>query len=251
MSPALPEQWSRARWAGIITALFMLQAGAVFLVSREPDMTPQHATMPVPRFTLSFRNVPTQAGASDPAAFALAGRNDFSRSAWLNRPRPVHQLNDWQDDGAWWNYPTNRLTRDFKTLVHSTVMTRPAARELPPQPIKPPETDDTELALLNSTVDLDAALQARGLVQPITPPEVQTSDVLPPTRVQISLNKDGLVLSALIVSGSGNREVDALALRLATNAQFRDAADPGAAPQVGTLTFRWFTVPPVETTAKQ
>ena len=243
MTTADSARWSPARWLAVIVAVFAAQVGAVFLMSATPDLTPP-ALGPSPKFALSLRTVPGAAGVAEPAAFAMANRNDFSKSAWLTRPPAEHQLSDWTENAGWWTYPTNRLTRDFQSMVKSAAITRPAARELPPQPIRAPETDDTELALLNSSVKPDALLAARGLMAPILAPEIETNDVLPPTRVQVALNQDGLVLSALVVAASGNTQADATALRLAATAQFAPARPKGSPTQVGELAFNWITVPP-------
>jgi len=244
MTTPLKPHWNLSRWSAVVGGVFTAQVVAVFLLSAGPRPVKAIAAGDIPRFRMALRMVPVGAGVSEPASFAMSGRYDFSRTAWLSRSNITHRLSDWNEDAAWWTYPTNRLTRDFQALAQSSGITRPTARELPPQPARAPEEDNTELALLRSSVELGGTLAAIGLRQPIAPPEIITTEVLPPTHVQVSVNKDGLVLSVLVVQGSGNSAADATALRLASGAQFLSSTDPAGAPRVGAMTFYWVTIPP-------
>jgi TonB family protein len=244
MNAPLQPHWSAARWCAVAGAAFAAQAGLVFLLSGNPVPAGRGAAAETPRFRMALIPVPPGAGTAEPASLAMSGRHDFSRTAWLSRSNLTHRLSDWTEGAEWWRYPTNRLTRDFQALVDASGISRPATRELPQQPAPVPEEDNTELALLRSSVELGGTLAAIGLRQPLAVPEIISPDVLPPTRVQVSVNKDGLVLSALVTQGSGNAGADAAALRLAAGAQFRPPAAAVSLPGVGAMTFRWATIPP-------
>lgn len=243
MSAPLKPHWTAARWCAVVGIAFVMQAGAVFLLSGKPAPVRSGDETGAPRFRMAIRTLP-MLPAAEAASLAMAGTNDFSRTAWLARTNLTHRLSDWAGDAEWWRYPTNRLTGDFQALVESAGISRPEVREVPPVPRPVTEEDNTELALLHSTVELGGTLDAIGLRAPLAPPEIITAGVLPPTRVQVALNKDGLVLSALVVQGSGNADADAIALRVAAGAQFRAAADAAGPPRVGAMTFHWATIPP-------
>jgi TonB family protein len=84
----------------------------------------------------------------------------------------------------------------------------------------------------------------RLLNQPASLPSWPASDLLLNSEVQVWVDADGLVLSpALLLPGSGSKEADHLALKLARAARFDPVARTAARLTSGVLVFEWHTVP--------
>jgi TonB family protein len=95
-----------------------------------------------------------------------------------------------------------------------------------------------------SRVELDSSLSARGWAEPLDVPSVTHSNLLGSTEVQVSVEPDGRVFSAVVVQGSGWRVADERALDLARHARFAPVEPSLGSRQWGRIRFRWYVVEP-------
>jgi hypothetical protein len=118
------------------------------------------------------------------------------------------------------------------------------------RPVNPEVRLPDEPIVARSTVQVEGALQKRGLVLVPPLPDVPHPDVLAATVVTVAVNGDGLVESAALVREPGSKLAESNALALARSFEFsplpiRAARSRAAAPPtIGRLVFNWRVVPP-------
>lgn len=235
--------WSRKRLAIVATVIFLAHVVAIFAIHTPrpmvmlPDDFRTARFMPVPAATNHAAELD---GLNDPLVFAGAHEHGFSAAAWMMRPRQEFAL-------------TNAPTPPRYLAFSRTPLELPRETDVWPR-------RETDLPLLQfalpreqvrSKLMIEGDLKNRGLIRPIEVPIQNGSEVLSNTVVQVAVRADGLPFSARIVSGSGSRGADVIALNLANKARFsalpQIRAGERAEMQWGELVFQWFTANPAAT----
>ena len=240
-------------WLAVVL-VFAAQVAVVFWLGNPPTAAPAHAPG-APMIHLGGKDWQEVLALEDPTLFVLPHRNNFSGAVWVtNPPRPfepkassepahLRQLAPESLGAAFTTFMETNPPPPFQTEMglEFADLTTPGAAPARPVPIP-------------SSLRLEGDLARRRLLVPIQLPPEANSDVLNNTEVQVFVDALGNVFSPVIVAGSGNADVDQLALtNFARNARFEPIkpAAPGAVlPRpvtFGKMIFQWQTVPPAPT----
>lgn len=232
-------RWRRGKWIAVIAVVFFIQLG--FFIAASQRVSPVRNVYPAePQLALAspeqdFNREWLQL--ENPFLFAAASSNGFSGEAWLRQPA-------WQIPE-----PRKRTGPDYLQLAEAKkIETR---RDGPPEfsfTEKPPVAVQLAAPSLQpsqpfqSSILLLEGFSTRRLINPLPIPSQYHSDVLSSTVVETLVGRDGLVISARIIDGSGSARADADALSLARRARFTPAKAAQNLPEVGKLIFQWFTL---------
>jgi TonB family protein len=235
----LEPRWTGRRWLTVIGIITVVQLLGVLLLSRSAQRAESAAGEPT-RIRLTWgKSAELPALGMDPTLFALASEHGFSGGAWLRRaPSPTHQLSDWTEPPQWLTTAAGKFGREFEALARSNSIRQPTTRELPPPKAEAPEINRSPLPA-RSLVLLNAPLQPRGTVEPLTADAWIAGDVLQDTIVQVSVSPTGSVISTRLIQSSGLPAADRHALTVAARAQFNPLPAGNSQTIVGLITFRW------------
>ena len=135
--PAVPPSWSRQRWCGAVTLLFLAQLALLFVFS---EKTPPPPAPPIPGPGIALvldanvnRQVLETLGASDPTLFALVSPKSFSGNGWLNVPPRQHRLEDWTEPNPALPPSSPAVGGMFASFLHTNL----AALELGAEKLSP------------------------------------------------------------------------------------------------------------------
>ncbi|MBC8002032.1 MAG: hypothetical protein H7X97_05545 [Opitutaceae bacterium] len=255
-SPIHPADWNRGRLAVAIGAVFLLQAGLLWLVGAR-QTAPSLATPPgiiwrLASPELSKPTLPDWLWAGDPTLFVVAGPNGFSGGAWMNQPPRDYELPGFDEPPRWLALNPDWLGPNLQQLTRKDVQAGHLFDD------RRGRFDATEILLpplqvsVRSSMRLDDSLKAR-LEGPLPSlPSWPSNDVIPNSLVLIAVDGTGAVIAVRLLrsseAGSGlvaNRtrsvEADQLSLRIANGLRFRPVnSGPDAfEPVWGNLTFEW------------
>ena len=226
-------------------ALVLAAQVALVFALGEKHFPPARAVAKVPQLTLADGTGEAMA-LDNPTLFALPHANDFASVAWTNirivkQPDPPGEL---RSPGA------ENLGAGFVRFMQ----TNPFAA--PPIDFKPePELSAPVLSLPPafapiSISQIEGDLAQRKWLNAVSLTDWPYADVIAPSRVQVLVDADGAVVSAILLPRDNPGEVhdtaaDQHALELARAARF----EPGSRLTIGRLIFNWHTVPLAETNA--
>jgi hypothetical protein len=247
-----PVRWPRRRWIYAVAAVFLLQAGLVFLLGHRARRPPEP---PIFRTSIHLLTDPAARldalpGLDDPTLLALPSLRGFSGPAWLRFPTLEYQPAEWVEPPQWLSLDTNALGSIFSGFIKTTLISPPliADKPLPPLPRYEPNFPNEPLPS-QSRLRLEGDLARRPLLAPLELQSWPHSEILSNTVVQAVVDAAGFTFSAVLLSESGLKEADAQALKLASAARFRPlprsqrAAD-GVGPMTwGRFVFQWHTLP--------
>lgn len=196
-----------------------------------------------------------------PTLFAIPSLNGFSGGAWLQYRAPPTPENQVNDTPTWLEVQTNQIGR---SLTEFTSRNRPeplsvVERRIPWREnlsLEPPQIPHSELRL-------QGPIARRRLITPVSLPDWPHTDVLAESHVQVMVDGNGQVLSAVLVDAEGRTlpagglppahlpEADRFALDFASSAQFEKLPVTGPAtvldesPRIewGRVIFQWQTIP--------
>jgi len=252
-----PVRWTRRRWLYAVAAVFLLQAGLVFLLGPRPQRLPEP-----PIFRTAIRMLTDPAvqldsmagGMEDPALLALPSLRGFSGPAWLTFPPLEYQPAEWVEPPHWLPLDSNGLSSTFSRFVATNRISPPliADKPLPPLPRYEPNFPNEPLPT-QSRLRIEGDLARRPLLAPIEPPSWPHTEMLSNTTIQASVDAAGFTFSAVLLVGGGLKEADAHALKLVSAARFRplprvQRGPDGTGPMSwGRFVFQWHTLPPPAT----
>lgn len=192
----------------------------------------------------------------DPTAFVLPTEKGFSGTAWLRTDGIDYRNPAWTEQPLFLSLSTNQLLGDFfrQGLVEAPL--RPFTSRAP-EPIAPEfRVDGSFLRVTSPTsVEYRGELSVSDVVRDVAWPTLEHPDVLPPTELNLQVDRQGRVFSAMLQRGSGLATADQLALELARQLVFNKIppeTPEAAGNNVSTLrqtrvTIRWQTRPPTPT----
>lgn len=243
-----PLVWSRSRWITTGTVILVGQLILVFVLSAKVA-PPSPPASPTSRFSL-LTFPPAGAGdregalGVDPAQLALVNARGFTGPVWRRLPK-------FGPDTAVWAEPPRWLASGPQALV-GAVGKDPAPAAQPslaglnrPQPATVSNPVVQEPLQSRSVVRVEGQLARRPWLNAKDPPSWPGTEVLQPTTIQITVDRDGSVLSATFLTRSGLAAADEWALAQGRSARFEPAADAKSkAIAWGRLVFQWRVVPP-------
>jgi len=230
--------WSRQRWLISVALIFAAQVALVFALG-EKHFPSARAVGRVPQLILADRASETMA-LDDPTLFALPHANDFASVAWTNilfakQPAPPGEL---RSPGA------ENLGADFIGFMRTNPFAAPRLDFKPGPKLSEPLLSLLPAFASISTLQIEGELAQRKWLNSVSPTNWAYADVIAPSRVQVLVDADGHVVSAVLLPPDNPGDVrdavaDKHALELARAAQF----EPASHLTVGRLIFNWHTVP--------
>jgi hypothetical protein len=245
MNPAVDETpgWSRTRWAVSITIVVATQLALVVGFSNR---------QPVDRRTTTNTtvNLPTAVPAelqalTDPTLLALGGPRSFS-AIWL-APSTLPPVDArWKSAPQWLALETDSLGASFVAFARTNLApVHGLAFRPPPRTTEPEQPLPLQPLRRASSLEITGALQQRSL---LTRPELRSwpaTDLLQPSEVRVLVDQRGIVLSAILQTGSGLAAADASAVEQAKQLRFEpDRSEPTFDTlTLGLLRFHWHATP--------
>ena len=224
-----------------ILALFALQIAGLFSAS---TAVRARSTYPkVPEFT--FARTTERSGEEpldDPLLFATAHPRGFSGRAWMQPPSHIEKLYSSLPAPTFLNFGQCRDGILADVATDNSDSTGTPDYHIAPEPLM----SETMSPQRSSTVRLEGAISGRGLVSSLDLPPQVYNDVLGSSVVQVSVDRDGTVISARLAESSGFKKADLDAVALARQARFGQMKNAEANDfhevEFGKLIFDWFAL---------
>ena len=241
------SSWTRGRFLGVMGALFVLQAGLIFLFGEHSRPQPPWSAPPVAFRALeaSFNEdqLLQRFFVGDPAVFSLPNRHGFSGRGWLNQRSLKYQPENQLEPPKWLSLDTALLGTNFPVPRASSEpipmgLTEQQARHEEP----PPDLLAPEIIPTNSVFRLEGGLSGRLLGAGPSLRAQPSERPLTHSVVQIAVDRDGEVVAARLDAACGSTEADAEAVAKARALRFRAA--PTGGTQWGEAVFQWQTTEP-------
>jgi TonB family protein len=229
--------WSRQRWIMVLLLAISVHLALASLFSRKQAATPRPVTG-APQFHLTESGNEFLA-LTDPTLFAQPHEAlDFFPTGWRGAVAVTEPPFNWTEPPPFLPPDQAKFGADFTRFVQSNRFTQ-LALSMKPEPAFAPPAVFIESALpRHSALELSANIAARRLNQPAVP-TLPYNDILKPSRVQLLVNADGSISSAVLLESSEWGTADQKALELARALRFR----PAQGLTFGELTFTWHSVP--------
>lgn len=244
-APVESPAWSRQRWWLAIALVLGLQAALVFLLERH-STGGRRNLVAVPLVHLPTEISLEKFAVTDPTVFVLPHPHGFSGEAWLNRLASLeYRPADWSEPPRALPLAVNRLGENFAEVIRANAA--PEIETITPFAPAPgvPRLFSMDRPAAESTLRIEGPLAGRRLLLPPPLPAWESAGLLVNSVAQVLVDAQGRVISAVLLPPGGSlpaqQQADASALELAKAAQFEPAATE--APMLGTLIFRWQTLP--------
>ncbi len=238
------KPWSAMRWIVAITLVFGLHIGLIYaLGSRKPIELRPVKNAPSMLMTTSLGEFQQL---DDPTLFALPHPRGFAAATWLRLPQITFTPFRWTEPPRLLALPVQQLGETFLHFANTNAITQLEIQSLPSvqfTTIEPIETFDTFPR--ESRLRVNGGLAGRRLLN--APPNLQawsSADLLTNTLVRVFVDARGNVFSPVLQRpGSGSKDADHYALKLARDAKFSAGQKNGDTLTKGLLIFEWQTIP--------
>jgi hypothetical protein len=226
-------RWNRGKWMAAVGFAFVLQVAGVIWGSKTGETEVVYPREPKVGFAEARDEV---VELENPFLFASANWNGFSGEAWLRKPA-------WEPPAPLRRVPARFLRFEEAREIGEDAVEenvafvegrKPRAVFPPPPEVEQPEGRRAELKV--------EGFGERRLKGSVELPEQYHNDVLTSSVVEALVGRDGLVISARVIEGSGSAKADGDALALAKRAVFAPVKNGEAEPQTGKLIFEWFAL---------
>jgi len=243
--PAMPEstperRWSWRDWLLFIPFVLAVHVALIFIFGdyRFPRVRP---TINAPQFQLAG-DAGEWLALGDPTLFVLPHARDFN---WLRMPDVKPSPFRWTESPRWLSLPTGSLGTVFNRFMQTNSFDGFALDLKPAPKLDAPTVPPLPMPQATSGWRLDDTLARRSLSGETLLPDLPYADVIKPATVQVTVNVDGNVVSAVLLASSGYREADQRSLETARSLRFK----PSRHLTVGQVVFHWRTVPPDTSTS--
>ena len=255
--PTERSTWPRLSWWLAVLGVLVIQFGFIFaLGSRSEKATRPKLPAPglqiwTPRQAANGQPVSSFAELlplRDPTLFILPHREGFSGQAWLQTPPLPVSPYTWTEPENWLGLRAEKLGGVFHEFMQANDFATHRFEIFPePAPSEPNVPPPVPL-VSHSSLAVKGGLAGRAISSQPTVPSMPGTDLLLNSSVQVLVDANGNVLSAVLFPpGSGSSDADQTALDLAKSVRFKPLkpGNGGASPQVtvGTIVFVWQTVP--------
>ena len=242
--PASASGWSRQRWLALIVLIFAAQLGFIYALG-ERQFKPQRTLGSVPKLKLA-EEADELLALNDPTLFILPHAHDFAAGIW-RQTRIVQPSFRWEEPPGELSSPAaNTLGATFVQFMKTNRFAEPPLDLIPAPELTAPMLVVQPVFAENSSVQIEGDLAQRKLLSSFSLTNWPYSDLIAPSRVQVLVNANGAVVSAVLLpSGNGIGATasyaiaDQRALEIARSLRFA----PGPRLTVGFMIFNWRTVP--------
>ena len=247
------KPWTNGKWTAVVVFILAAQVILVLRLSSPAKVEPLAGS---PQKTWWLLSAPpdnsrwSEAFAiHDPTFFAHGHALGFSGEAWLSQKPISHRLTDWTNPPFWLKPVTNSLGVAFRTYVQTNLpnLAGVAAATEPPV-FKLPAAGSLLATQSVLSVEGELARWLPQLVQAL--PLIAQTEFITNSVVEVLADAKGRLLSHTLLSSSGSRVADELALerarmirwlRTSTNAPGFSRTNAGVV--WGKLVFHWLTAP--------
>ncbi len=238
------EPWSPIRWIIAISLVFGLHIGLIYaLGSRKPIELRPVKNAPAMQMTTSLNEFQQL---DDPTLFALPHPRGFAAATWLRLPQIAFTPFRWTEPPRLLALPVQQLGETFLRFANTNITRRFDFQSLPAvqiTTIEPIESFDTFPRESRMRVSGDLA-RRRIVNEPANLQSWSSADPLTNTLVRVFVDARGNVFSSVLQRpGSGSKEADQFALKLARDAKFSPVQRNGDTLAKGLLIFEWQTLP--------
>ena len=237
------ESWSLLRWVILVTLVFGLHIGLIYaLGSRKP--IEQRVVKNQPTIRLATR-LDESLQLNDPTLFALAHSRGFAARTWLQLPEIPFTAFRWTEPPRLLALPVQQLGEAF--IRHNNIRSS-APIETPVMPaakitlVEPAEA--SAMTPGGSRLRVNGGLTGRKVLNtPSTLPAWPAIEPLTNTLVRVLVDSRGKIFSpALQRPGSGSKDADQFALKIAYETKFAAERANGDNLTAGVLIFEWQTL---------
>ena len=252
MSAALaqPRPWSRRRWWELVGLVFVVQLGLIFWLS---DRAPIRVRPPAaaPTLLLAGNSSAEVLALKDPTLFALPHRQGFSGLAWLGITTQNFPAFEWTEKPRFLPLPPRQLGKDFNRFTETNNFPSLQTSPMPRPELMLPELSRTAIASAQSKLRIEGKLTGWQLIAPPAVPSWRHPDLLTNSIVQVVIDAEGKPVSVTLLTSSGLKSADDLALERARGMRFESLRrsgverprEPGTRLTWGKLIFEWCTLP--------
>ncbi len=238
------QAWSERQWTGAVVMLFLAQVFLLGVVA-EREAAPPLVSLPgggleVAQWPAGVVEASRELGVRDPMLFAVPNDYGFSGEAWrMASKTPLPRL-EWSEPMRWLSARSNWFGVGLQGPGLGLSSPRLAGGLRVPEGTR---VEVSRLALARvSRLELDDGLVARGVESWPEVPVMSHTNLLQPTWVQVAVEPDGMVFSAVVLKSSGWDEADRQALTLVNGLRLKresSGVDPVAERQWGSIVVRW------------
>ena len=238
------EPWSAMRWIVAVTLVFGLHIGLIYaLGSRKPiELRPvkNAPVMQIPASLNEFQQL------DDPTLFALPHPRGFAAATWLRLPQIAFTPFRWTEPPRLLALPVQQLGETFLRFANTNPPPRLEIHPLASVQFTKIEPEEAIAdAPRESRLRVSSGLAERRILNaPMNLPAWPSTDPLTNTLVRVLVDARGNVFSPVLQRpGSGSKEADQYALKLARDARFASGQKNGDTLAKGLLIFEWQTLP--------
>lgn len=269
------QKWTWTHWLAIVAIVFAGHVLLIFIFGAHKPV-PSLAVKNVPMLTLVGESSAGWVSLKNATLYALPDRKGFSAVMWMSIPPPGFVKQNWTEDPRWLaatdSLPVNQLGADFNHFVQTNQFANVRIDfNVPPVPVAP--TVSAQLPFAHgSTLEIEGEAAKRGLLGTMKLPAWPFSDAIAPSVVQVVVDAEGRVISAVLLPPQNYSETpyleappvrdsdaDERALELARSARFAPLpsnagsieSSPATHLSMGMLIFNWQAVPITTTNAHQ
>ena len=229
--------WNWKKTFLVILFAFVAHLALVSLLGAKKNAVPRPVKN-VPVFHLAD-NASEFVRLTDPTLFARSPAEDFSAAAGASQPVGEPPSFHWTETPPFLAPAVSTLGAAFNAFMQTNRFVTTVLNFKPPPLPGPLLTTSEPLLPQISTWQLGGEIAGRRLLNPLTAPTPMVNDVLEPSRVQLLVDTDGNIVSAVLLDASGDNNTDQTALTLARTLRFA----PAARLMFGEIIFYWHTVP--------
>jgi len=244
------EAWFPRRWWLLTGLIFVVQVSLIFWLGEHTRERPRPLGR-APRLRLTAYS--PRLALEDPTLFALPHQRGFSGPAWLEVKPFDFPSYDWSEPPRWLSLSLAPLSATFEQEARETNAFDPLQllRAAPPQ-LTIPSPAVLPPVPGRSVSRLEGELAGRGLLSTPQLPSWRRPEILTNSVVQLVVDAQGWPLSTALISSSGWKEADDVALARTRGLRLKPLGGEGPSPRQsaaeqlmwGELVFEWQTLAP-------
>lgn len=243
------NRWSRKKWLIAVLIIFTLQMAFFILLSERNQKAEYGGKILMAMMSGDSPNLPDEiAEIQNPIILAFPTKNNYSSKSWFRIPPLNNDYYEWIPDNYLLSPLPELLGNEFsKFLPNLRSILDVSIFEIKDELAGNVYPDfRLEDLYTNSVFRIEGEITRRGLIYAPSLPVIESSDVLPPSTVEIVVNEDGYVVSSTLIVASGSPTADQKAVELSKKFIFSrsEKTDNPSGLSFGKITFYWLFKPP-------